>query len=550
MSLKHYGIFIAYPPTVDLRAEGLGRQLAAFLKAASSRDDLSIVVLCPSWSRQSLKELCESEGIDVTRFDIVSLRNTPVAFRLYNYYLAYKQRPRHRWLLQFSQFIYKSISIHFHWIERGIATTRSFLLLVLLCLYLLCWLILSLPIMLLITIKQIFDKMKGAIRSRILSAPKFANILNQLHLLLSAPKDRAFAVRLYRFMEERESELMLNLISHRLKHVRAWYSPTAFWPQFNRIPGPRLMCVPDVVLSEFPVSFSLIAENRFLESFNLIEKAIHGCSHFVTYSEHIKWSTLVNRYLVDPSSVYVIHHAPNDLSNWITINGFSDPISASNNYCAELLRGAMRKATNLTYAADFKNGRVRFLFYASQFRPSKNVLTLLRAYKHLLRNRFIPHKLILTGNPYALPEIGQFLEEHCLTNDVLCLHGLSLPELAACYHLAELAVNPSLAEGGCPFTFTEALSVGTPVVMARIPVTEEVITNSELQDIMLFDPYDWKDMATRIEWALHNREALLAQQKNVYNDLTQRTWRNVVDEYIDVLDKISNSTIQSIEPVK
>jgi len=52
--------------------------------------------------------------------------------------------------------------------------------------------------------------------------------------------------------------------------------------------------------------------------------------------------------------------------------------------------------------------------------------------------------------------------------------------IAACYKLADLAVNPSLSEGGFPFTFTEALSVGTPVVMARIPVTEEIIPGQHI----------------------------------------------------------------------
>jgi glycosyltransferase involved in cell wall biosynthesis len=125
---------------------------------------------------------------------------------------------------------------------------------------------------------------------------------------------------------------------------------------------------------------------------------------------------------------------------------------------------------------------------------------------------------------------------------VLCLHGLTARELAACYRLAELAVNPSLSEGGCPFTLTEALSVGTPVVMGRIAVTEEVITDPALQDVMLFDPYDWKDMAARIEWALQNREALLTRQLKFYAKLSQRTWRHVVDEHIAILDRISEAT--------
>jgi glycosyltransferase involved in cell wall biosynthesis len=102
-----------------------------------------------------------------------------------------------------------------------------------------------------------------------------------------------------------------------------------------------------------------------------------------------------------------------------------------------------------------------------------------------------------------------------------------------------LAVNPSLSEGGCPFTFTEALSVDTPVVMARIPVTEEVLTDPQLQEISFFDPYDWQDCARRIEWGLAHPQELLARQRITYDQLSQRSWSDVVNEHIEVLDRIS-----------
>jgi hypothetical protein len=74
--------------------------------------------------------------------------------------------------------------------------------------------------------------------------------------------------------------------------------------------------------------------------------------------------------------------------------------------------------------------------------------------------------------------------------------------------------------------------------MARIPVTTEILNQPELES-MYFNPYDWKDMAERMEWAVHNREALLAAQKPIYEQLAQRTWTNVVDEHLAVLDSIA-----------
>jgi hypothetical protein len=75
--------------------------------------------------------------------------------------------------------------------------------------------------------------------------------------------------------------------------------------------------------------------------------------------------------------------------------------------------------------------------------------------------------------------------------------------------------------------------------MARIPVTEEMITDPELQAMMLFDPYDRQSMADRIEWALQNRAELLTHQQPFYERMAQRTWRHVVDDHITILDRIA-----------
>ena len=105
-------------------------------------------------------------------------------------------------------------------------------------------------------------------------------------------------------------------------------------------------------------------------------------------------------------------------------------------------------------------------------------------------------------------------------------------------------MNPSLAEGGCPFTFTEAVSVGTPVVMSRIAVTEEVITDETLRHAMLFDPYDWRSVAERIEWGLVNREPLLAMQRPVFDVLARRSWHEVVDDHVRILESASAPSVR------
>ncbi|MGT2468001.1 glycosyltransferase [Mesorhizobium atlanticum] len=176
-------------------------------------------------------------------------------------------------------------------------------------------------------------------------------------------------------------------------------------------------------------------------------------------------------------------------------------------------------------------------FTQSQIRPNKNVINLLRAYRYLRRTRNLPYKLLMTGNWLQSDAVVQFMNENQLHDDVLFVRGLSERELAACYRLATLAVNPSLSEGGMPFTFTEAVSVGTPVVMADIPVSREIITEAKVAERTFFDALDHKDIARVIARALADRDQLFALQQEFYNRcLANRSWKEVVGEYITALE--------------
>jgi glycosyltransferase involved in cell wall biosynthesis len=539
MPVKTYGIYLAYSPNVDLRTEGLGRHLAEFLKGAQARDDIHFVLACPSWMRANLLQLFEACNISCDSFEIISPDSTPLLLGAYQKYIAIRSRVRSARPPGGLRYRLRQLGAQLKAsIERKLVSTRSIVLVVLLGGLLSLFFLSGASVRKMASFFSESGKLRkkaGAVLARI---PVVGKREVQPDTAVESSQESRIA-RMYRLMEESEAALMRDMIEAR-KDIAAWYCPTAFWPHFNDISAPRLMCVPDVVLTEFPTGFALIAGNPLLENFRRVEKAIRGGEHFVTYSNQIKWRTLVERYGADPDTVFVVPHGANRLDDLIFVSGFADNDAATDMLCRRLFRGALHKASSNTDQHAVLCDEVNFIFYASQFRPNKNVISLLRAYEHLLRRRFIGHKLILTGRPLEKSDVQRFIEDRNLQNDVLFLHGLSEQELAACYRLADLAVNPSLSEGGCPFTFTEALSVGTPAVMARIPVTEEVISDPDLQEWMLFDPYDWMDMADKIEWSLRNLDLLLARQKPYYERLAQRSWHNVVDEYVSALDRISS----------
>lgn len=539
MPVKIYGIYVAYAPTIDLRAEGLGRHLAEFLKGAQERGDIRFVIACPSWMRTSLVTLFDASGVHAGSFEIIAPEHKPVLLRAHEAYLRFKKRTKRkgRWHA-FTTGIGELTARVIGRGESALVSARSVWTVVLLG-------ILALPVLaaaLILRAVAVASVMAHLLGRRLLRrAYRFTPLrryASRAKSLADQPRQDSILVRLYRQMERAEAAMMREMIDARTDVV-AWYCPAAFWPHFNEISAPRLMCVPDVVLADFPIGFSQIGGDRFLGVFKQVEKAVRGGEYFVTYSEAVKWRTLVGFYHADPDAISVIPHGANRLDDLIMVRGFADNEVATKVLCRNLFRSALVKAIGTPNAGIFGHPDLRYIFYASQFRPNKNLISLLEAYDYLLKRRYIGHKLVLTGDPRILPEVRRFIDSRNLQNDVLCLHGLSGQQLAACYRLADLSVNPSLSEGGCPFTFTESLSVGTPVVMARIPVTEEVVTDPDLQKIMLFDPYDWRDIAHRIEWGLQHSTQLLAMQNPLYEVLKQRSWRNVVDEYVAILDRIS-----------
>lgn len=540
MPLKHYGIYISWAPTVDLRHEGLGRYLAAFVKGITAHTDVRFIIICPSWSQQSLRELFKAEAVPDTCFKLVSPKKTPPALRIFEAFKSLRKKSqRISARIRLKNYIHEKRNRLVEYILQSVAGAQSIpnLLYRLTPIGLLGAIGLALsPIFIIFSLTYFLPLQAIRLTTKLL-APAGKKI-DRVKAMARNLKGDGLVLRMYQEMERSETLRMLKLAND-LKHVSAWYCPTAFWPAFNELNAPRLMCVPDVVLSEFPVGFAKAGGDRFLQTFNSVETTIKGGDHFVTYSNKVKWATLVDKYGVPAANISVVHHAPNDLSRWVKVSGFSDLEATSINYCRSLMAAALLKARGSNYTHGFENTSLSFMFYASQLRPNKNVITLLRAYRELRDKDLIKQKLIITGDPSGLPEVRNYISEHKLETEVLCLHGLTVKELAACYKLADLAVNPSLSEGGCPFTFTEALSVDTPVIMARIPVTEEILTDPQLQEMTFFDPFDWRDLAKRIEWALANREHLLNAQRKIYTVLAKRTWADVVDEHLQILNEIS-----------
>lgn len=156
---------------------------------------------------------------------------------------------------------------------------------------------------------------------------------------------------------------------------------------------------------------------------------------------------------------------------------------------------------------------------------------MLKAYRILLREKYLNLKLVFTGE--FSKEMQEYVNAEKLHLDVISMHYMPARVHAAFYACARLSVVPTLFEGGFPFVFTESLSVGTPVVISDIPVVREVFSEDE-RSLICFDPYNIEKMVERISWAIDNEMYLLDFEKNIFGKMKERTWKIVAEEYLNV----------------
>ncbi|MGN1655022.1 hypothetical protein ACKEVG_17590, partial [Yersinia enterocolitica] len=71
--------------------------------------------------------------------------------------------------------------------------------------------------------------------------------------------------------------------------------------------------------------------------------------------------------------------------------------------------------------------------------------------------------------------------------------------------------------------------------LSNIPVVRErtKYLSADMQDRMLFNPYDIHDLVEKVLWGLEHNDELLEMQQDLYNSYP--TWKQVAKKYIDVL---------------
>jgi len=151
--------------------------------------------------------------------------------------------------------------------------------------------------------------------------------------------------------------------------------------------------------------------------------------------------------------------------------------------------------------------RGRFVLYAGNIKPHKNLERLIRAFALTkARPGQDDLKLIIIGDEVTrYPGLRRCVESVGVRQDVRFFGFVPDRTLAALYRMAAVFAFPSLYEGfGLPPL--EAMACGTPVVTSRISSLPEVVGDAAV----LVDPHSIEDIASGIERVLTD-EALRAQ---------------------------------------
>ena len=536
----HVGVWMHVNDPRDLTGEGISHLIAMIIRGAQNRGDvnLRIHIALVTWIKQAVIDFLDDEGIDTDRVDFETAgSNPPFFYRFYSWWVNRKPRVRQKY--PFWQRIDEVLKNLFTIINDRFLTVRTIpgLLLILLVFIILA------PAILLFGALYLILRIIQSILSWLMNIPSIIQPVLKLngkirkirtHIAESAPE-------VYRRMLQAEQQQLAGKVG-KDERFKAWffaYPNNKYTAQFST---PKTVAVPDVVYLDFPSLYSRDANNMIDHPDNHIPRTIRNADAVVTFSDYVRKNHVVKPGYQSDENVYVIPHAPIDKCELISIRKeISDYdlhfIAAHivNNYVHKV---AENSSSNLgSYLRGFNLGEISYLFISSQTRLHKNHLNLIKAYRILLREKYINQKLVITGK--FTDEIEEYIQKERLHLDVLSFNKLPAKVHAAFYACANLTVAPTLFEGGFPFVFSESLSVRTPVILSDIPVVREALTAEEREQYC-FDPYNIRAMADKMSWALENSEALLKQQLNTLEKMKARTWEDVAEDYLNLFLNIKS----------
>lgn len=536
------GFYLAYQPIISLSfvGEGLGRYMARLFDCLI-KDGHEILIACPKWLIHSIEELVEENNISTERIKIITPSGESVLWKMIKFRYTNIPKPKKSVKNVLLNASYKTSE---HFVDLLVAVKNKILLFVIYLLSTVIGIALS-PFALIFGIVLFIIKLFCKLFKLNISdlspkklIKKILSLNGRLNKIFSFLLSNGLARDLPEKLRRDAAKDIIRKINHMKKPADIWFSPMAYWPEFSKINGIKAACFPDITPAFFPIGFSSL---NLIKSVNNIRNVVKKVKYFIVYSDYQRKQVLSSNLGVDIEYIKTIgisSFVNNTLEDVDTNKYFGtyyhdSVIKFSRQKLSLLSNHSLPEVKEYLFGVSgkFLFDDTKYIFYASQARPHKNIINLIKAYEYLLRKKEVTFKLFLTCNPNTIPELREYIFSHRLQFDVLCFSGVSNQLLAALYTCAELVVNPTLYEGGFPLTFSEGMAVGVPSVMGKIPQVMEVIQGYGLTEYM-FDPYNYIDIADKIMLGLNNKTTLYNLETPLFEKLVKEK-NNIGKEYVN-----------------
>lgn len=175
----------------------------------------------------------------------------------------------------------------------------------------------------------------------------------------------------------------------------------------------------------------------------------------------------------------------------------------------------------------------RYIYYAGNIEPRKNVHLLLSAFERLVEEGF-PHHLVLTGGlGWMYEDVLAQINNMRAQDRVHRVGHVPSIDLPAIYNLAEVFVYPSAYEGfGLPPL--EGMACGTPVITSNISSMPEFVGDAGL----LIPPNDEAALFQAIKRVLDDGELRQKLQKAGPKRAAEFTWKHTAEKTQNIYQQV------------
>lgn len=176
--------------------------------------------------------------------------------------------------------------------------------------------------------------------------------------------------------------------------------------------------------------------------------------------------------------------------------------------------------------------RSDFLFFAGNFEPRKNIITLIKALEHLFQAGVSVPLHIAGQSGWNNQEVHDYIKKSPVEKNITFLGYISEEQLISNYCRCKALVFPSLYEGfGMPVL--EALCLDCLVLTSKDTVMQEVCGNAALY----FDPRDSADLAKKILMIFQpgfDREVYLQNRKEKLKHYNWKTSAEILQGELEM----------------